>query len=196
MPKGDAFAVAVVLVCLALIACRAPLVALAAALAGTFAAAERGRGEKFGIARRAAAPFLAAAPGPPDAAAWPGERPGAAPWPGEYPGAVPSDALGTLGAMAGLGHPDRAAPDAAAPEGNPSNPGRTAAPWAAPPCVDDEANAAEMDVDEGAARSALARNEPTRPAAGTIRRKKFLDPFLREEVEEFEELPWYGRHEL
>ncbi|HVE12445.1 MAG TPA: hypothetical protein VNI01_03540, partial [Elusimicrobiota bacterium] len=139
------------------------------------------RAEAFGTPR-AAAPFLAAA------------RP--APWRVGYPGAVAPDALDGLDSEAGLGHRDRTEADADPPEGNPSNLGRVAAPWAAPPCVDDEANSAEMDVDEGAARSALTRNDPTRPAAGTIRRKKFLDPFLREEVEEFEDLPWYGRHEL
>lgn len=81
-------------------------------------------------------------------------------------------------------------------EGNPFGLNRAQAPRAAGPCTDDEANNDEYDGDDRIARSGLTRNEPTRVTAGTINRKRDLDPYLREEVEEYEDLNWWGRHEV
>lgn len=96
------------------------------------------------------------------------------------------------------GHVDRLAGDNARrrPEGNPFDLGRTATPMAAGPEVDDEANADEVDFDEANTYQARSRNDETRVIAGTMRRRAEMDKYFREEVEEREDLPWWGRHEL
>jgi hypothetical protein len=81
-------------------------------------------------------------------------------------------------------------------EGNPFDLSRTAAPQAAAPCVDDEANDGEIDVDESNTYQVRARNDPTRVEAGIMNRRTFLDPYLRETVEVDENRRWWGVHEL
>lgn len=82
------------------------------------------------------------------------------------------------------------------PEGNPYQLSRTAAPKMAEPCIDDEANDDQYDIDERNTYQARARNDATRVEAGIFNRRVFLDPYLREEVEEREDIPWWGRHEV
>ncbi len=97
----------------------------------------------------------------------------------------------------GLGQHDRLEGDnSAAPEGNPFNPSRVAAPFAADACIDDEANNDEIDGDERTNYQALSRNDPTRAIIGSMNSRCGLDKYLREEVEEAEDETWWGRHEL
>lgn len=83
-----------------------------------------------------------------------------------------------------------------APEGNPFAYGKIATPAAASPCIDDEANDAEMDADELNTYQARSRNDQTRVDAGTMRRRRDLDKYLREEVDQYEDQWWWGRHEV
>ncbi len=53
-----------------------------------------------------------------------------------------------------------------------------------------------MDGDELMTYQARSRNDATRVTAGTMRRVKEMDKYFREEVEEREDIPWWGRHEL
>lgn len=82
------------------------------------------------------------------------------------------------------------------PTGNPFDLERTAAPQAASPCTDDEANDDTYDIDERNTYQARSRNDATRVTAGTMRRVEFLKPFLTEEVEQKENDYWWGRHEV
>lgn len=82
-----------------------------------------------------------------------------------------------------------------APSGNPYDTNRLSAPYAAGPCIDDEAYGGALDADESNALQVRSRNDQERVVAGTIRRKAFLDPYLREELEEEEDSRWWGRHE-
>lgn len=125
------------------------------------------------------------------------------PMKGVYPGAVEladdyDEARGDApDSFLQWGHRDRMALDAPnAPEGNPFAYGKIATPAAASPCVDDEANDAEMDADELNTYQARSRNDQTRVDAGTMRRRRDLDKYLREEVESSENLWWWGRHEV
>lgn len=96
-----------------------------------------------------------------------------------------------------LGHTDRLEGDYdTAPEGNPFDLARTAAPLAAGPCVDDEANDDELDGDEGMTLQGLSRNDPTRVEAGIFNRLRDLKPYLDEETAEAENKIWWGAHEV
>jgi hypothetical protein len=90
------------------------------------------------------------------------------------------------------GHRDRTERD---PQGNPFDLARIAVDKA-PTCRDDEANADELDIDESNTYQARSRNDATRVTAGTMRRLHEMDKYFREEVEEREDIPWWGRHEL
>lgn len=109
-----------------------------------------------------------------------------------YPGAIELDEYETL---ASSGHTDRSRYEDP-PEGNPFDPMRVRADLAAGPCVDDEANDNEIDGDEKMAYQGSVRNDATRVTAGTINRRRDMDKYFREEVEEAEEREWWGRHEL
>jgi hypothetical protein len=85
--------------------------------------------------------------------------------------------------------------DGRVPEGNPFELGRFSVPHAAEPCYDDEANNDEIDGDERMAYSSLGRNDPTRPTAGTMNRRRDLEKYLTEELAEEEARVWYSRHE-
>jgi hypothetical protein len=113
--------------------------------------------------------------------------------PGRYPGAIDIDEYDT---EAVYGHRDLTEGDAdGVPVGNPYNPGRVSYPPAAEACIDDEANDAEIDADELNTYHVRARNDDTRVEAGTMNRRKTLDKYFREEVEEAEDREWWGRHE-
>ena len=73
--------------------------------------------------------------------------------------------------------------------------GRTARPQAGGACFDDEANDAGLDADEYNADQARWRNDPVRVAVGVAGKRRALDAYLREEVAEREDDPWWGRHE-
>lgn len=94
------------------------------------------------------------------------------------------------------GHPDRTAygSDYMA-VGNPYDLDRIGSPGAAPPGIDDEAIGGLLDADELNTYHARSRNDNTRVWAGAIRRKEFMDRYLREELEEEEDSQWWGRHE-
>lgn len=92
-------------------------------------------------------------------------------------------------------HPDRDAGEYT-PAGNPFALSRVDAPKAAPPGVDDEATADNLDGDEAMTYQARSRNDATRVTAGTMNRRADMDQYLREEVEERENTPWWGQHEL
>jgi hypothetical protein len=93
------------------------------------------------------------------------------------------------------GHADRNVNDSTS-YGNPFDRGRIHAPAAAGACPDDEANDDELDGDERITYQQRSRNDSTRVTAGTMNRRKMLDPYLRGEVEEEEDSPWWGRHEV
>jgi len=83
-----------------------------------------------------------------------------------------------------------------APYGNPFDLDSMGSPAAARADFDDEANNDEMDGDERITYQQRSRNDPTRVTAGTMNRHKMLDPYLRGEVEEEADSPWWGRHEV
>jgi hypothetical protein len=96
-----------------------------------------------------------------------------------------------------LGHRDRLEEDYdVEPDGNPFDLARTAAPLAAGPCVDDEANNDELDGDEGMSLQGLSRNDATRVEAGIFNRRRDMDKYFREELQESENKYWYGAHEV
>jgi hypothetical protein len=86
--------------------------------------------------------------------------------------------------------------NADAPLGNFYNFGRTAAPESAGPCADGEANGDFLDADEQNTYQVRSRNDPVRITAGTMRRQRDLDRYLREEVLEAEVRMWWGRGEI
>lgn len=82
------------------------------------------------------------------------------------------------------------------PFGNPFVTNRTFAPSGAPACFDDEANDEEFDADEKIVYQARSRNDPLRATIGSMNRVSDVDHFVREELEEEEDRPWWGRHEI
>lgn len=108
-----------------------------------------------------------------------------------YPGAIAPDAeTDSEGADVGL--------FGAAPAGDDSGDDSGAAAAAADDASDDAAAAEKQtpaDGDRLMRRSALSRNDPTRVTAGTMRRRRDLDEYLREEVEAEEGRDWWGRDE-
>lgn len=111
-----------------------------------------------------------------------------------YQGAIDLD---DYDSEAEYGHRDRTEGDnAGAPEGNPFNRGRISAPSAADSCIDDEANDGEMDADELNTYQARSRNDAERVTAGTMNRRRDMDKYFREEVEEAEDRIWWGRGEV
>lgn len=93
------------------------------------------------------------------------------------------------------GHSD-ARIDDVIPEGNRFISSRISAPPSDEVCIDDEANDEELDGDERINYQSLSRNDSTRVTAGTVNRTRMMNNYLREEVEETEARPWWGRHEL
>jgi hypothetical protein len=63
-------------------------------------------------------------------------------------------------------------------------------------CHNDDQNDLEIDGDELNTYHGRFRNDPIRATIGTMNRKKDLDQYLREEVDEEEDRMWWGRHEL
>lgn len=59
-----------------------------------------------------------------------------------------------------------------------------------------EANDEDIDGDEANTYQVRARNDMVRATAGTMRRQRDMDKYLREEVAEAEDRYWWGRHEL
>ncbi len=159
--------------------------ALLASLGGSSAA------ERLAPGREAFAPAPPAFPVVP--ATWGG-------LPGPYPGAIDFDGEAGPGAPGeeapALGHLDlSAAARDGAPEGNPFETGRVAAPYAAAPCVDDDAISG-FDGDEQNTYQARSRNDPTRVWAGVFRRKELIDRYVRSELDERENCRWWGVHEV
>jgi len=154
------------------------------AFCAAFAAAGRDP-EGFFPLPGAPAPYAVAVP--PVLRSPPGENAG------PYPGAIDPDEYDS---EARYGHRDRGEDDGDfTPEGNPYNRGRTAWPAAAGACVDDEANDAEIDGDEGMVYNSLSRNDAERVTAGTMNRRRDLDKYFREECAMSETREWWGRHE-
>lgn len=112
----------------------------------------------------------------------------------EYPGAVDDADIFSSGHPMADGLTDAKITDHVF-EGNPTRSARSAAPQAAPPCIDDEADNSELDADERNTYQQRARNDATRVEAGIMNRRTDLDKYLREEVEEREDSQWWGRHE-
>lgn len=115
-----------------------------------------------------------------------------------YAGAIEAEQrdVDTPGAWA-QGHHDRqAVTDYDVIDGNPFDVSRIASPQAAGACFDDEANDAEADVDEQNVNQVRSRNDETRVIAGIMNRTKWLTPYLKEELDEYENLNWWGRNEL
>ena len=121
----------------------------------------------------------------------------ATPFGSRYPGAIQAASrdVDSQGAWA-LGARDRQESEDVVIDGNPFDPSRLAAPGGASACEDDEANDMEQDADESNINQVRSRNDPTRVTAGTMNRRRFLDPFLREELEQEENKRWWGRHEV
>ena len=125
----------------------------------------------------AAAPAGASAPEPP------------------YPGAIDYAVVGVeveSAEWAGAHRPSRG-DEAPAPEGNPY--ARYSAPQAAAPCLDDEADGSALDGDEKMTHQAFSRNDPLRATMGSMARRRDLDYYFREEVEDEEGRVWWGSHE-
>ena len=111
-----------------------------------------------------------------------------------YPGAIDADEYDSEGMF---GHRDRTAGDNDfAPVGNPFVRSRVTAPASADACVDDEANDDEIEGDERMAYQGLARNDPERVIAGIMNRRREFDPYIREELQNEQDRPWWGRHEV
>ena len=68
------------------------------------------------------------------------------------------------------------------------------APTVGQPCAM-ESSTSGFDADEKTVHNARLRNEPTRVTAGTMRRQKMIDPYVREDLETDEASIWWGRHE-
>lgn len=112
----------------------------------------------------------------------------------KYPGAIEFDELETSPA---LGWTDRTdVSNDTMPRGNPFQTSRVAAPEAAPPCVDDDALAGLMDLDELNTYQVRSRNVPERVWAGALRRKAHVGRYVSEELDEAEDAMWWGRDEL
>lgn len=118
----------------------------------------------------------------------------------DYPGAVDlkefevdTDSSGDEDSWT-YGHKDRGRHEKLK-EGNPYNKMRYSAPQAAEADIDDEADDYAMDGDERIVQNAQSRNDAERVIAGTMNRRKALDPYLREELEEEEDRRWWGQHE-
>ena len=111
----------------------------------------------------------------------------ATPFGSKYPGAIQAASrdVDTPGAWF-RGDRDRDESENYVIEGNPFDVSRLAAPQAAGACTDDEANDMEMDIDEQNANQVRSRNDETRVVAGTMNRRRWLDPYLREELDEEE----------
>ncbi len=62
-------------------------------------------------------------------------------------------------------------------------------------CYDNEENSAGLDIDEKNTYQARGRNDHTRVVAGTMNRRRMVDPYMREELEEEEASLWWGQHE-
>lgn len=116
----------------------------------------------------------------------------------KYPGAIEADSrdVDTPGAWF-QGHRDRNISQNKIIEGNPFDLSRIASPQAAGSCADDEAHEI-ADLDEANVNQVRSRNDATRVEAGIFNRRRWLDPYLREELdqEELEWGPWWGKHEL
>lgn len=113
-----------------------------------------------------------------------------------YPGAIELD-VGNQWPSTAAGSRDRLRlENAGAPSGNFYNYGRSAAPETPGPCADGEANAEDIDADEANTYQVRSRNDPVRATAGTMRRQRDMDRYLREETLEAEERLWWGRHEI
>ena len=113
-----------------------------------------------------------------------------------YPGAIELD-VGNQWPSTAAGSRDRLwLENAGAPSGNFYNYGRSAAPETPGPCADGEANAEDIDADEANTYQVRSRNDPVRATAGTMRRQRDMDRYLREETLEAEERLWWGRHEI
>jgi hypothetical protein len=113
--------------------------------------------------------------------------------PPRYRGAIDIDEYDTEGEF---GHRDRTDDDVdSVPMGNPFDSSRIYSPTADGPCFDDEANDAEIDGDESAVYQGTHRNDATRVIAGTMNRRRDMDRYFREELEEEEDRRWWGRHE-
>jgi hypothetical protein len=115
--------------------------------------------------------------------------------PGAYPGAI--DGVDDHDSDAGYGHLDREeGENAEMPYGNIYNRNRVSTPQAAEACLDDEANDAEMDGDELMTFQGRARNDAERVTAGTMNRRKWMKPYLDEELDQSEAQYWWGRSEV
>jgi len=57
-------------------------------------------------------------------------------------------------------------------------------------------NEIDIDGDETLAYQNMSRNDPVRAISGITKRRRFLDPYLREEVDESEDRFWWGQKEL
>jgi len=111
-----------------------------------------------------------------------------------YKGAIDIDEYDTAPEH---GHRDRRiGENESAPYGNPFDTDRIASPQAAGANLDDEANDDELDGDERNAYQVRSRNEHARVTAGTMDRRKMLDPYFREELDQEEDSHWWGRHEI
>ena len=124
---------------------------------------------------------------------------------GAYPGAI--DCANSAPSLLdqewpGAGTTDRLVTDNRS-QGDVYNFGRTAAPpgdsysaSAIAGAAMTEANDEDIDGDEANTYQVRARNDMVRATAGTMRRRRDMDKYLREEVAEAEDRYWWGRHEL
>ena len=122
---------------------------------------------------------------------------------GQYQGAVeldgainedlewPPTSVGDVNQIRNAGAFDR---PAAAQEtaGNFYNYGRSGASTVPEPCIDNEANADDLDADELNTYQARSRNDAVRVTMGTMNRQLDLQPYLREELVEAEARVWWG----
>ena len=106
-----------------------------------------------------------------------------------YPGAIDAPKISWMAAQSGITDRVSGVPTQ---DANFYNYGRSAAPRAG---TDDDANDEDIDGDEAITYQARSRNDAVRVTTGTMRRRRDLDKYLREEVDEAEERIWWGRHE-
>jgi len=82
-----------------------------------------------------------------------------------------------------------------APAGNIADRTDTSTPYAPPIPIYKESNIDSLDYDERNSFQSLSRNDPLRPIIGIMGREAFMDPFLREELENTEAKEWWGNGE-
>jgi hypothetical protein len=133
-----------------------------------------------------------------------GIAPGGGRGPAAYPGGLDQLPIYDFGATGPAGTGAVYAPVSSGADGPPLAPGdpfqlnRIESRAGAEPCDYGYAGEARntFDADRQMVEHGRWRNDPHRVVAGVMRRKELVDKYVREELEEEENSPWWGRWDL